>query len=165
VKVLSGQCWMQALVSNKLVRGWDDPRLPTLAGMRRRGLTPEGINTLCLELGINRSEGFVQLKRLYHHVRNHLDATSPRALAVLRPLKLVCNLPPRTPSYCSRPQHVASFMTPRRGRGALHNLSVHVCISCMKTGTDQYRSNRIQIFCISGIVRQHAIVAPRLECR
>lgn len=80
---------VQALVNGKLVRGWDDPRLPTLAGMRRRGLTAEGINTLCHELGINRSEGFVQLKRLYHHVRNHLDATSTRALAVLRPLKLV----------------------------------------------------------------------------
>lgn len=80
---------VQALVNNKLVRGWDDPRLPTLAGMRRRGLTAEGINTLCHELGINRSEGFVQLKRLYHHVRNHLDATSLRSLAVLRPLKLV----------------------------------------------------------------------------
>jgi glutaminyl-tRNA synthetase len=76
-------------VNEKLVRGWDDPRLPTLAGMRRRGFTAEGINTLCQEIGINRSEGFVQLKRLYHHVRNHLDATSPRALAVLRPLHIV----------------------------------------------------------------------------
>jgi glutamyl/glutaminyl-tRNA synthetase len=57
--------------------------------MRRRGISPEAINTLCQEIGITRSEGSVQLKRLYHHVRLHLDATSPRALAVLRPLKLV----------------------------------------------------------------------------
>jgi hypothetical protein len=44
---------------------------------------------LCQEIGITRSEGFVQLKNVYYHVRNHLDETSPRALAVLRPLKLV----------------------------------------------------------------------------
>lgn len=80
---------LQALVGGGDVRGWDDPRLPTLAGMRRRGLVPEGINSLCKEIGITRSEGYVQLKRLYHHVRLQLDAGSPRALAVLRPLKLV----------------------------------------------------------------------------
>eukprot|EP00892_Ulva_mutabilis_P008053 jgi/Ulvmu1/561/UM001_0569.1 len=85
---------LQALVGGGDVRGWDDPRLPTLAGMRRRGLVPEGINSLCKEIGITRSEGYVQLKRLYHHVRLQLDATSPRALAVLRPLRLVVdNLP------------------------------------------------------------------------
>lgn len=100
---------MQALVNNNMVRGWDDPRLPTLAGMRRRGLTAEGINTLCHELGINRSEGFVQLKRLYHHVRNHLDSTSPRALAVLRPLKLVCfpNVPPTVLCMYQNTMHIS----------------------------------------------------------
>jgi glutaminyl-tRNA synthetase len=80
---------MQVLVSEKYVRGWGDPRLPTLAGMRRRGMSPEGINTLCQELGITRNENAVHLHNLYHHIRRHLDETSPRALAVLRPLKLV----------------------------------------------------------------------------
>jgi glutaminyl-tRNA synthetase len=80
---------LQQLVVGGYVRGWDDPRLPTLAGMRRRGISPEGINLLCQEIGITRSDNEITLHKLFHHVRNHLDETSPRALAVLRPLKLV----------------------------------------------------------------------------
>ena len=57
--------------------------------MRRRGLSPQGINLLCQELGITRSENEIPLHKLFHHVRAHLDESSPRALAVLRPLKLV----------------------------------------------------------------------------
>jgi tRNA synthetases class I (E and Q), catalytic domain len=89
----SGSCKgalaLQRLVTGQYVRGWDDPRLPTLAGMRRRGLTPEGINAMCQEQGITRSDNEVQLKKLFYHARSHLNATSPRALVVLRPLRLV----------------------------------------------------------------------------
>ena len=80
---------MQLLVNDGYVRGWDDPRLPTLAGMRRRGITPDAINMLCHEIGITRSDNEIALHKLFYHVRQHLDETSPRALAVLRPLRLV----------------------------------------------------------------------------
>lgn len=85
---------LQKLVNGNYIRGWDDPRMMTLAGMRRRGITPEAINSLCREIGITRSDNEIPIHKLEHHVRNHLDETSPRALAVLRPLRLVItNLP------------------------------------------------------------------------
>lgn len=80
---------LNRLVTDGHVSGWDDPRLMTLAGLRRRGVTPTSINMFCRELGITRSEGEVHPHRLEHHVRADLDATSPRALGVLRPLKVV----------------------------------------------------------------------------
>ncbi|KAK9794917.1 hypothetical protein WJX73_006674 [Symbiochloris irregularis] len=83
------------LVTGGTVKGWDDPRLVTLAGLRRRGVTPEGINAFCRELGITRSDSIVHLHKLDFHVRAHLDAVSPRCLAVLHPLRLVLtNLAP-----------------------------------------------------------------------
>ncbi|KAL4852916.1 Glutamine--tRNA ligase [Chlorella vulgaris] len=83
-----------ARLVSEVVDGWDDPRLLTLAGMRRRGVPPAAINDLCKELGMTRSEGRVPLHRLYHHVRAHLDATSFRCMAVLRPLRVVItNMP------------------------------------------------------------------------
>ena len=85
---------LNKLVTDKYVNGWDDPRLMTLAGLRRRGVTPESINLFCRELGITRNESEISPQKLEHHVRMDLDATSERALAVLRPLKVVIdNLP------------------------------------------------------------------------
>ena len=80
---------LNRLVTEGHVRGWDDPRLLTLAGLRRRGATPGAINAFCREAGITRNANVVPHHRLEHHVRAHLDAASPRALAVLRPLKVV----------------------------------------------------------------------------
>ncbi|GAB4821823.1 hypothetical protein N2152v2_008869 [Parachlorella kessleri] len=85
---------LNKLVTDKYVHGWDDPRLLTLAGLRRRGVTPQAINSFCREVGVTRSEGEVHLHKLEHHIRADLDATSPRQLAVLRPLRVVIiNLP------------------------------------------------------------------------
>lgn len=85
---------LNKLVTDKYVAGWDDPRLMTLAGLRRRGVTPASINLFCRELGITRSDSEVHPHKLEYHVRTDLDATSERALAVLRPLKVVIvNLP------------------------------------------------------------------------
>ncbi len=71
------------------MRGWDDPRLPTLAGLRRRGCPPEAIVSFCEGLGVTRRESMVELARLDHAVRERLNLTAPRALAVLDPLKVV----------------------------------------------------------------------------
>ncbi|PRW56443.1 glutamine--tRNA ligase [Chlorella sorokiniana] len=85
---------LNRLVTDKYVDGWDDPRLLTLAGLRRRGVTPTAVNNFCREIGVTRSEGEVHLHKLDHHIRADLDATSRRALGVLRPLRVVItNLP------------------------------------------------------------------------
>ncbi len=77
------------LVRGGHVEGWDDPRLPTLAGLRRRGVPPAAIRRLCDEVGISRSEQRVQMSRLEHVVRDELNERAPRVMCVLRPLKVV----------------------------------------------------------------------------
>ena len=77
------------LVRAGLVRGFDDPRLPTLAGLRRRGCTPEAIREFCTRIGINKVESVVDVALLEHCMREHLNRTAPRVMAVLRPLRVV----------------------------------------------------------------------------
>lgn len=79
---------LKALVEGEFVRGWDDPRLYTLSGLRRRGVNPVAINNFCKEMGITRSDNDIPVHRLEHHIRQDLDANSPRTMAVLRPLKV-----------------------------------------------------------------------------
>jgi glutaminyl-tRNA synthetase len=71
------------------VRGWDDPRMPTLAGLRRRGYTAPAIRTFWSEVGVARRENLIELARLEAAVRADLNRTAPRAMAVLRPLRVV----------------------------------------------------------------------------
>jgi len=77
------------LVREKLVRGWDDPRLPTIAGMRRRGYTPESIRLFCDRIGVAKRESMVDLALLEHTLREDLNRKAGRVMAVLRPLKVV----------------------------------------------------------------------------
>ena len=77
------------LVEGGYVAGWDDPRLPTLAGLRRRGYTPEALRAFCDAIGVARRENVVDLALLEHAVREDLNRRARRALAVLRPLRLV----------------------------------------------------------------------------
>jgi glutaminyl-tRNA synthetase len=77
------------LVSEGHVEGWDDPRLPTLAGLRRRGYTPAAIRVFCDRIGITKAENRVEMSLLENTVREDLDATQERRLAVLHPLKVV----------------------------------------------------------------------------
>ncbi len=82
------------LVENKDVSGWDDPRLPTIAGLRRRGCTPEAIREFCARIGVSKNLSVVDLALFEHTLREDLDGRSPRVMAVLRPLKLTIeNLP------------------------------------------------------------------------
>jgi glutaminyl-tRNA synthetase len=80
---------MKELVEDGHVAGWDDPRMPTLAAMRRRGYTPEAIRTFCERIGVSTRDSLVDVSLLEHALREHLNATSPRVLCVLRPLKIV----------------------------------------------------------------------------
>ena len=77
------------LVQEKLVSGWDDPRMPTLSGIRRRGYTPEAVRNFCAAIGVSKTNGTLELAMLEHFVREDLNKRAPRVMAVLRPLKVV----------------------------------------------------------------------------
>jgi glutaminyl-tRNA synthetase len=77
------------LVQEGHVGGWDDPRMPTLSGIRRRGYTPEAIRNFCGAIGVSKTNGSIELAMLEHFVREDLNKRAPRAMAVLRPLKVV----------------------------------------------------------------------------
>jgi glutaminyl-tRNA synthetase len=77
------------LVEEGRVSGWDDPRMPTLGGIRRRGYTPEAVRTFCGAIGVSKTNGSIELAMLEHFVREDLNQRSPRVMAVLRPLKVV----------------------------------------------------------------------------
>jgi len=77
------------LVQEGRVRGWDDPRMPTLSGLRRRGYTPEAIRNFCASIGVSKTTGSIELAMLEHFVREDLNKRAARVMAVLRPLKVV----------------------------------------------------------------------------
>ena len=77
------------LVEEKHVNGWDDPRMPTLCGLRRRGFTPEAIRTFVAQAGVSRTNGSTDIEMLEHFQRDDLNRHASRAMAVLRPLKLI----------------------------------------------------------------------------
>jgi len=77
------------LVQEGRVRGWDDPRMPTISGIRRRGYTPEAIRNFCGAIGVSKTNGILDLAMLEHFVREDLNKSAARAMAVLRPLKVV----------------------------------------------------------------------------
>ncbi len=79
------------LVQEGRVNGWDDPRMPTLGGIRRRGYTPEAVRNFCGAIGVSKTNGSIELAMLEHFVREDLNKRAPRVMAVLRPLKVVIN--------------------------------------------------------------------------
>ena len=78
-----------ALVQNKVVNGWDDPRMPTLSGIRRRGYTPDAMRTFCSRIGVSKTNGMIEFGLLEHAVREDLNKRARRVMAVLRPLRVV----------------------------------------------------------------------------
>ncbi|HOI81137.1 MAG: glutamine--tRNA ligase/YqeY domain fusion protein [Thermovirgaceae bacterium] len=85
------------LVSKQFVSGWDDPRMPTISGLRRRGYTPSSIRSFCKKIGVSRANSLVDVELLHHCIRDELNASAPRAMAVLKPLKLVIENYPEGP--------------------------------------------------------------------
>ena len=85
---------LKKLVDEGIVEGWDDPRMPTVAGMRRRGFTAEGLRDFCQRTGVSKADGVVDIGLLEFCIRQSLENTAPRAMAVLNPLKVtLTNLP------------------------------------------------------------------------
>lgn len=85
---------LKQLVDEQLVSGWDDPRLPTISGLRRRGCPPAALRNFCERVGISKSDGVVDMAMLEFCMRDELELTAPRAMAVLKPLPVtLTNLP------------------------------------------------------------------------
>ncbi len=94
------------LVEEKHVDGWDDPRLATLVGARRRGYTPEGFRAFCDRIGVSKADSWIDISVLEDCVREHLNDVAPRRIAVLEPLKLVIeNYPEGKEELCEAPNH------------------------------------------------------------
>jgi glutaminyl-tRNA synthetase len=94
------------LVEKKRVDGWDDPRMPTLAGARRRGYTPEGFRRFAEKIGVSTAHQVIELGELEESMREHLNEVAPRRMAVLEPLKLVIeNYPEGKEELCEVPNH------------------------------------------------------------
>lgn len=81
--------WLLKLVEEKYVSGWDDPRMPTIAGLRRRGYTPEAIRKFIAEIGVAKNDSMIDIAFLEYCLRQDLNKHSPRVMAVLNPLKLI----------------------------------------------------------------------------
>lgn len=80
---------LKQLVDEKIVAGWDDPRMPTLSGLRRRGVPPEAIVSFCEKIGISKQDSVIDLSVLEEEIRDHLNRSAPRTMAVLKPIKVI----------------------------------------------------------------------------
>ena len=97
---------LKQLVDENHVVGWDDPRMPTIAGMRRRGYTPKALRDFCEMAGVTKVEGVVDISMLEHAIRNDLNDNSPRAMCVLHPLKVILtNYPEGQTETITAPVH------------------------------------------------------------
>lgn len=80
---------LKQLVDEKIVAGWDDPRMPTLSGLRRRGVPPQAIVSFCEKIGISKQDSIIDLSVLEEEIRDHLNQSAPRTMAVLKPIKVI----------------------------------------------------------------------------
>ena len=117
---------LKRLMDEGLVDGWDDPRMPTLTALRRRGCPPEALRELCARIGLTKNDSVVDLSQLEFAIRNELNRTSPRVMAVLRPLKVVIeNYPDDQVDEPRRDQQPGG----RFGRGPARCRSPRCCTS------------------------------------
>jgi glutaminyl-tRNA synthetase len=97
---------LRQLIDEKIVEGWDDPRMTTIVGLRRRGFTPESIQLFCDRAGVAKSDSWIEMSTLEGSLRDDLDEKAPRAVAVLKPLKLIIdNFPEGQSVECTAPVH------------------------------------------------------------
>ncbi|MFA5624079.1 MAG: glutamine--tRNA ligase/YqeY domain fusion protein [Bradymonadales bacterium] len=95
-----------SLVNEGYVESWDDPRMPTLSGLRRRGFTPEAIRHFCDRIGVNKRDSIVDIALLEHCVRDHLNDVAPRVMGILDPIKVIIdNYPENEEEWIDAPFH------------------------------------------------------------
>jgi len=106
---------LQTLVEQQVVSGWDDPRMPTIAGLRRRGYTPAAIREFAKRIGITKQDNVIEMSALEACIREDLDATAPRAMAVLDPIKVtITNYPADQLEWLTAPNHPKEDMGERK---------------------------------------------------
>lgn len=106
---------LKQLVDENVVNGWDDPRMPTIAGYRNRGYTPASIRRFCEMIGVTKSDGVVDVSMLEHAIRDELDKNAPRAMCVVRPLKVILsNYPEDKREVFDAPGHPSREDLPSR---------------------------------------------------
>jgi glutaminyl-tRNA synthetase len=99
-KTMMGKRYLKKMVEEGYVDGWDDPRMPTVAALRRRGYTPEAIQNFCEAIGVSKAQSVVDIAMLEHAVRDDLSLKAPRTMAVLDPIKLIItNYPENQEEY------------------------------------------------------------------
>ena len=104
--VVTSKRKLQQLVNDGHVAGWDDPRMPTLVGLRRRGFTPESIQLFCERIGVSKSDGWIDYSVLEQALRDDLDGKAARAMAVIDPIPLLIeNMPDDLLESCTAPVH------------------------------------------------------------
>ena len=113
------------LVTEKHVTGWDDPRMPTISGLRRRGYTPEAIRAFCDDIGVAKRENVVDVGLLEFCVREDLNKRAPRAMAVLRPLKVVLENYPDGPGRGDGRRQQPGGSGGRHAQGAVLARALH----------------------------------------
>ena len=116
--------------------GWDDPRMPTLAGLRRRGVTPEAIRAFADTIGVARSDARIELSTFEHAVRDDLNMRVPRVMAVSRPVKLVLTNYPEGPGE-TLDAPLYPHDVPKTGRARCRSR-----VSSGSTATTSWRSRR-----------------------
>ena len=113
------------LVQQGHVSGWDDPRMPTISGLRRRGYTPESIRDFCSRIGVAKKENVIDMAQLEHSVREDLNRRAPRVMAVLRPLKVVLDELPGRAGRGGRRHQQPRGPVGRHAQGAVLARAVH----------------------------------------
>ncbi|TFW29529.1 glutamine--tRNA ligase/YqeY domain fusion protein [Massilia horti] len=104
--VVTSKRKLRQLVDEGIVTGWDDPRMPTVVGLRRRGFTPESIQLFCERIGVSKADAWIDMSTLEGALRDDLDPKAPRGVAVLRPLKVIVdNFPQGESVECNAPVH------------------------------------------------------------
>lgn len=116
---------LKALVDEGVVDGWDDPRMPTIAGYRRRGYTPASLRKFCEMIGVTKSDGVVDVAMLEHAIRDDLDKNAARAMCVMNPLKIVLtNYPADKTELLSAPGHPQREDMPEREMSFSHEVFI-----------------------------------------
>lgn len=117
-KTIVGKRFLKQLVEEKIVDGWDDPRLATISGLRRRGFTPESIQAFCEAIGVAKTNSTVDIAMLEHFIRDDLKLKAPRLMAVIDPLKVtITNYPENQTEWVELPlnqenDQMGSYTTP-----------------------------------------------------
>ena len=113
------------LVEGGYVGGWDDPRMPTISGLRRRGYTPEAIRNFCERIGVAKRENVVDIANLEHAIREDLNVRAPRVMGVLNPVKVVIENYPENPGRRGRRHQQSRRRLSRHAQSAVQPGAVH----------------------------------------